>query len=150
MAASANDSQGLKIAVAAFVSLTVILAVTSYFLYSSYAQADAQKLAEQEKTRTAQKAASDALNQYDELRKQVGSRAEEFEAVKAEIKAEQKKIDDEIGGLVQALNDSVAKTQAAGATGPELQDAKDKLNQISSAYLTEPNKNYISQLARLK
>ena len=28
MAASANDSQGLKIAVAAFVSLTVILAVT--------------------------------------------------------------------------------------------------------------------------
>ena len=34
--ASSSDSQGLKIAVAAFVSLTVILAVTSYFLYSNY------------------------------------------------------------------------------------------------------------------
>ena len=31
--AAANESQGLKIAVAAFVTLTVILAVTSYFLY---------------------------------------------------------------------------------------------------------------------
>ena len=39
MAAAANESQGLKIAVAAFVTLTVALAVTSYFLYSAYSRA---------------------------------------------------------------------------------------------------------------
>ena len=39
--AAANESQGLKIAVAAFVTLTVILAVTSYFLYSAYSRAEA-------------------------------------------------------------------------------------------------------------
>ena len=39
MPPAANESQGLKIAVAAFVSLTVILAVTCYFLYSNYDQA---------------------------------------------------------------------------------------------------------------
>ena len=49
MAAANNDSQGLKIAVAAFVSLTVILAVTSYFLYSSYSQTDAKLTAAEQK-----------------------------------------------------------------------------------------------------
>ncbi len=40
--AAANESQGLKIAVAAFIALTVILTVTSYFLYSAYSSADAK------------------------------------------------------------------------------------------------------------
>ncbi len=40
--AAANESQGLKIAVAAFIALSVILSVTSYFLYSAYSSADAQ------------------------------------------------------------------------------------------------------------
>jgi len=148
--AAANESQGLRIAVAAFVSLTVILAVTSYFLYSNYTQTDAQRLAAEEKERTARKAADEALSRYEDMRKQIGSRSEEYETVKSEIKKEQDKIDEEIRGLVTTLNDSIAKTQAAGATGPELQDAKDKLQQISNAYLTEPNKNYISSMNRLK
>ena len=33
--AALNESQGLKIAVAVFIALSVILAVTSYFLYSN-------------------------------------------------------------------------------------------------------------------
>ena len=40
--AAANESQGLKIAVAVFVTLTVILAVTTYFSYTAYSQADAK------------------------------------------------------------------------------------------------------------
>ena len=40
--AAANESQGLKIAVAAFIALTVILTVTSYFLYSAYSSAEAR------------------------------------------------------------------------------------------------------------
>jgi hypothetical protein len=148
--ASSNDSQGLKIAVAAFVSLTVILAVTSYFLYSNYSQTFEKLTAAEAKAQTSQKAASDALLQYDELRKRIGSRAEEFEAAKTEIQAEQKKVDDDVNSLIGQANDAINKIQAAGATGPELEDAKVKVQQISSAYLTEPNKNYISSLSRLK
>ncbi len=148
--AAANESQGLKIAVAAFVTLTVILAVTSYFLYTYYSQADAKMTAAQGEVQTKTKAASDAYNERDEMFKAIGSRGADLEAVKAEMKTEQKKVDDEIGGLVQSLNDSIAKSQAAGATGPELQDAKDKLNQISAAYISEPNKNYLSSMSRLK
>ena len=40
-----NESQGLKIAVAALISLTVILAVACYFLYSAYTNADARRVA---------------------------------------------------------------------------------------------------------
>jgi len=147
---SSSDSQGLKIAVAAFVSLTVILAVTTYFLYSAYSKADAQFTAAEQKAQTAQKAASDALLQYEEMLKRIGSRAADFDAAKAEIQAEQKKVDDEIGTLIGQANDAIAKIQAAGASGPELEDAKIKVQQISNAYLTEPNKNYISSLSRLK
>jgi septal ring factor EnvC (AmiA/AmiB activator) len=148
--AAVNETQGLKIAVATFVSLTVILAVTSYFLYSAYNQTDARLTAAQKTIRTKETAADTAQRQYEEMVKQIGSRAQEFKAVKNEIKAERNKIDAEISGLVQAFNDSIAKAQAAGATGPELQDAKDKLQQISNAYLTEPNKNYLSSMSRLK
>jgi len=40
--AAANESQGLKIAVAIFVTLTVIMAVSTYFAYTNYAEADAK------------------------------------------------------------------------------------------------------------
>jgi peptidoglycan hydrolase CwlO-like protein len=150
MAASANDSQGLKIAVAAFVSLTVILAVTSFFLYSNYSQTFEKLTASEQKAQTSQNAASAALLQYDELRKRIGSRAEEFDAAKSEIQAEQKKIDDDVSSLIGQANEAITKIQAAGGTGPELEDAKAKVMQISNAYLTEPNKNYISSLSRLK
>ena len=69
----ANESQGLKIAVAAFVTLTVALAVTSYFLYSAYSRSEAQLESERDKLTKAQKVASDAVNQYDEFRKLAGA-----------------------------------------------------------------------------
>lgn len=148
--ASNNDSQGLKIAVAAFVSLSVILAVTSYFLYSAYAKADAQFTAAEQKAQTSQGAANIAQLQYEEMLKRIGSRGADFEAAKAEIQAEQKKVDDDINTLVGQANEAIARVKAAGASGPELDDVTTKVQQISSAYQTEPNKNYISSLARIK
>ena len=82
--AAANDSQGLKIAVAAFIALTVILTVTCYFLYSAYAAADAQKTAAQEDAATKAKTASLAVNQYDDVRGRVGTKAAEFDQAKEE------------------------------------------------------------------
>jgi len=148
--AASNDSQGLKIAVAAFVSLTVILAVVSYFLYSNYDQASAKLAAAQTDLQTKTKAASDILTQYEELRKQIGSRAEEHDAVKTEIKNESAKIDAEIAALPNLVAAEVGKVQAAAGNAPDLQEALARAQQASAAYLSEPNKNYISSIARLK
>jgi hypothetical protein len=148
--ASSSDSQGLKIAVATFVGLTVALAVTSYLLYSNYSKEFEQHADAEKKSQASQQAANLALTQYDEMRKRIGSRAEEFDPAKAEILAEQKKIDDDITALLAQSTEAINKIQAAGASTPELDDAKLKIGQISNAYLTEPNKNYISSLSRLK
>ncbi len=55
--AAANESQGLKIAVAAFIALTVILTVTSYFLYSAYSTAEARLSKSEDDLNTAKKGA---------------------------------------------------------------------------------------------
>ena len=39
---SAEKSPGLKIAVAAFITISVILAVAAYFLFSAYSSAEAR------------------------------------------------------------------------------------------------------------
>ncbi len=147
--AAANESQGLKIAVAIFVTLTVILAVTSYFLYSSYARAEGLLLSETEKTARATQEANNANNRYNEFRQLVGARAEEFDPAKTEVATHFKKVDDRLAGIANMINAALSRAQAAGAQGPELEDAKQKVQQIVASYQKEPNKNYISALDRL-
>ena len=149
MAAAANESQGLKIAVAAFVTLTVALAVTSYFLYSAYSRSEAQLESERDKLTKAQRAASDAVSQYDELRKLAGARAEEFDPAKAEIAAFFKKNSDRINNLVTATNAAIQKAQQAGAESKDLEEARARVQTIVNSYQSEPNKNFISTLDRL-
>ena len=77
--ATASESQGLKIAVALLITVTVILLVSSYFLYSNAQTAEARLASETEKRGTAEKAQSLAVTQYSEMRRRIGTKAEEFE-----------------------------------------------------------------------
>ena len=147
--AAANESQGLKIAVAAFVTLTVALAVTSYFLYSAYSRSEAQLESERDKLTKAQKVASDAVNQYDEFRKLAGARAEEFDPAKAEVGTFFKKNSDRINNLVAATNAAIQKAQQAGAESKDLEEARARVQTIVNSYQSEPNKNFLSTLDRL-
>src|SRR5271157_408830 len=149
MAVAANESQGLKIAVAAFVTLTVALAVTSYFLYSAYSQSEAKLESASANLTKQQKAASDAVNQYDEFRKLAGARAEEFDPAKAEVAAFFKKNGDRINNLVTATNAAIQKAQQAGAESKDLEEARARVQTIINSYQSEPNKNFFSTLDRL-
>ena len=147
--AAANESQGLKIAVAVFVTLAVILAVSTYFSFQAYSVADAKMTAAEGKAKTANDAASDALNQRDLMFKEVGARAQEIDAVKAEIKKEHTAIDEKLKAMIDQVTDAVAKAQASGAQGPELEEAKQSVMKIAADYRGEPNKTYISALSRM-
>jgi len=70
--AAANESQGLKIAVAAFVALAVILAVTTYFGYSQYGQAQAKYEDAEKKLQTATRAIDDERTRVTELKQLAG------------------------------------------------------------------------------
>ena len=148
MAAASNESQGLKIAVAAFIALSVILSVASYFLYSNYASAEARLASNTEELNKAKKAQSDALNQYDDLRGRIGTKAQEYDPAKEEIANHFKAINQRFDNIVAATNAAVQKAQAAGA-GQELQEARDKIQQIVQSYRSEPSKTYISSLDRI-
>src|SRR5271157_6155265 len=124
MAAAANESQGLKIAVAAFVVLTVALAVTSYFLYSAYSQSEAQLESERHKLKNALDEAVNRGENYDEFRKLAGARLDQFDAAKAEVAAFFKKNSDRINNLVTATNAAIQKAQQAGAESKDLEEAR--------------------------
>jgi hypothetical protein len=147
--AADNESQGLKIAVAAFLTMSVILAVTSYFLYASASTAQARLDSEREGHMMAKKAAELAVGQYDEMRTRIGIRAAEFDAAKEEISANLKKVDERINSLESAVNTAIQTAQQNGAQGPELEDAKLKAQKAIASYRSEPNRNYISALERM-
>ncbi len=146
---AANESQGLKIAVSAFIILTVILAVTSYFLYSNASSAQARLDSEREARARAMRTADLALRQYDEMRTRIGTKAVEFDSAKGEISASFKKVDQRLNNLINSINSAVQTAQQNGALEPELEDAKLNVQKAIASFRSEPNKNYISSLERL-
>jgi hypothetical protein len=146
--AAANESQGLKIAVAAFITLSVILGVTSYFLYSNGASAEARlQLAEDNLTKKAT-AADLALKQFEDFRGKIGTKGTEYEAAKEEITASHKKIEERLNELINQVDAALKRAQAAGAQGPELEEAKANIQRLIASYRAEP-KSFISSLDRL-
>jgi len=118
MAAANNESQGLKIAVAVFVTLSVVLAVSTYFSYKYYAETDARLTKSAGDLQKATSRAVEDQSTIEELRKQIGVKAEDPEAIKTEIKNEYKKIDAEVQSLVDQTIAAVGKAQQSGAQGP--------------------------------
>jgi hypothetical protein len=146
--AAANESQGLKIAVAAFITLSVILSVTSYFLYSAYASADARFQSTSDELNKAKTAQSTALNQYEDMRTKIGTRATDYEPANEEIKGHIKKMDQRLNDLLNQVNAAVQKVEQAGVQGTEMAETKNKIVQTIASYRSEPNKSYISSLDR--
>jgi hypothetical protein len=147
--AAPNESQGLKIAVAVFIALSVILAVTSYFLYSNGAQAEARLAKAEEDKSKLQKAQNLQQTQIEELRGRIGVRTEEADAIKNEIDAHYKKVYERLDTLGGAVNTALQKAQAAGAQQQDLQDLQDRIRQAIQSFRAESNRNYISSLDRL-
>jgi hypothetical protein len=73
---AANDSAGLKIAVAFFISLSVILTVALYFMYAAYTQADARLQMVQRTNDQSRRALRVLQSQYDELKAQMNKPAD--------------------------------------------------------------------------
>jgi hypothetical protein len=69
--AAANESVGLKIAVAAFVTLAVILSVALYFLDAAYSSAEARLEIALTQNKQLSKSQSLPQKQYDELKTQM-------------------------------------------------------------------------------
>jgi hypothetical protein len=144
-----NDSPGLKIAVAAFISLTVILAVSLYFLYSAYSMANAKLIAANEMAAREKNVVNLLLHQYETLRAQIGTKAEDIDAATNEVSASFKRVDDRLIQVERAVDAAVQTARQNGVQGPELDQLKANVQQAIASYRNDPNKNYIASLNRL-
>jgi hypothetical protein len=147
--AASNESQGLKIAVAVFIALSVILAVTCYFLYSNYSVADARMVKANDDLNNSKKAQSIQQDHIEKLRGRIGVRAEEAEAAQAEIDTHYKKVNAVLDELGNKVNTAMQKVQQSGAQPQELQDLQGRVQQAIQSFRAENNRNYISSLDRM-
>ncbi len=149
---AANESQGLKIAVAAFITLSVILTVTSYFLYSAYDKAELRAATANDEANKAKAAQTEFQKYFHAMRTSVGTRAEEFDSAKDEVEkhltGKNTKVEERFNNLANAVNNAIQKAKGAGANAQELQDAQETVQRVVASFRAEPNKNYISSLDR--
>ncbi len=107
MAASSNESFGLKIATAFSIALTVVLLVAVYFLNSNYNLEVEKNTKAQAKISEQDKAIRDRTTAENEYRNQIGYPAiEDFEAAKAQMKKDQDQFKEE----VRAIGTDIATT----------------------------------------
>src|SRR4029079_15864379 len=131
--AAANENQGLKIAVAAFVSLTVILAVSSYFLYSNYSQAEAKRIDEAKKAESERQTAAKALDNLQELRDKAGFKGiEDFEQLKAQLNKFQEKVTNDVNDINGKIKKSVAEYAQAAGQDPRIKELADAADQLAA------------------
>lgn len=140
--ASANDSQGLKIAVAIFVSLTVILAVTSYFMYSEYSKASEQLEAARGEASQANQKASQANTNLLALRDRAGySNLSDANQIQQQIDADQQALLESLTNELTQANQTIAEAQQAGATGPEVARYRENLSGLVQTFTDESTQN---------
>ena len=148
--AASNDSQGLKIAVAVFVTLTVVLAVTTYFGYSSYDQAMAKLADAEKKSSDSQRTAAEAINQLTDMKKIAGfEKVEEWTAVKDAVKKDDEKTKARLAegnGKIKAL---VEQYKAAGGTQQKVDELSQAADQIIAQIANEPNQSYQARQERM-
>ena len=151
--AAANESQGLKIAVAAFVSLSVILAVTSYFMYSNYSQ-EAVKAADAEnKSKEKEKVALDALRNRTNALEKIGgpelAKRDTVDAVNKAIGDETKKWEQKLAAgsaeLTKALTAGPGQTQRS----QDVEKARELAEKALSGVTSEPQATFNSRIDRM-
>lgn len=150
--AAGSDSQGLKIAVAAFVTLTVVLAVATYFAYSSYSEASAKLVAQQAEASKWQTEAGNRVRNFDALKERAGYKTvEDFDGLQAQIKKDSEALAAELTRISTQLKELVGQYQNAGGSQAkiaELQLAADQaINAVTS--LPEPNRTFAETQARI-
>lgn len=147
--AAQNENQGLKIAVACFVMLSVILAVTTYFGFKSYSESE-KRLATAE---------SDLKNEKDEHAKKqrilndakdkIGlSKTDDAELVKA-IAKYREDIKRKVEGSVEEGKRAIAQYKDSGGASPKVDELSQSLETILSG-LNDPAQSLTGLADRLQ
>lgn len=147
MPPASQDSQGLKIAVAAFVTLAVILAVTTYFGFSNYSDAWNQLEAAKKKEADAITAQGQVQGYLNDLKDKIGlGKADDSglkEAIKKEEEAHLKKLND----LNNELAKLIQENKQAGVDAQKLDVIVQNATKLTTDLGDVSKQNYLARLA---
>ncbi|MDX2035941.1 MAG: hypothetical protein SFX72_04770 [Isosphaeraceae bacterium] len=144
MAASSSESQGIKIALVAFVILTVILGVTVYFTASGASQANAKLDAANKAKSESDGKASAALEQANYWRTAAGyGTVEDFDAAKEAQKKDKQRILGVIQGIGAKTAQAVNEVRQAGQANPKLDQLVQSIQSDIQAIVSEPLENQV-------
>ena len=148
--AASNESQGLKIAVAIFVSLTVVLLVSSYFLYSSYSQASAKLKEANDKVSQADTKTRLLDGQLAELRQLAGfEKFEDFDALKAELTKTSQAAKTTVQSIDGELKQALTQIQAAGGADPKIAEIGQLAQSVITSYNEPQNSSLVFWVGKL-
>ena len=140
--ATANDSQGLKIAVAIFVSLTVILAVTAYFLYSEYDDAARGLEKAQQDLRQKDQEVNQANTDFIRLRDRAGyQQYSDANTIVQKVNEDQQALLETLNASVVEASSTIEQAQQEGATSDEVEAYQTTLQSLVQRFGNETNQN---------
>jgi hypothetical protein len=153
MAASSNESFGLKIATALSIALSVVLLVSVYFLNSNYNLEFERRAAADKKAAdqgTALRKVTDEANEY---RKALGYESiEDFDSAKAQMKKDSDQLKADIEGISKRVNAMVLdfKKKADPKDAAQLDPLMQRTQELTTSFLTNADQSSKAGLARLK
>ncbi len=154
MAASSNESFGLKIATAFSIALTVVLLVSVYFLNSSYNQEFEKRAKAESDLAKANTVQRDFSTQLTYVKGQMGYELEDPDAFKAAMKKDMDGIKADIQTINTEVGTMVGEVQRKGATksvdNSQYDAIKQRASEVVDGFSNNPDQSYKSQLARLK
>ncbi len=155
MAASSNDSFGLKIATSFSIALSVVLLVAVYFLNSYYSQEVEKNTALNKKFSDSEKNLRDVTSWANDYRGKIGlPLIEDFEAAKAQMKKDEEAIKTELqtmqSDIATVVDEFKKKIEAKGADSAQFETLKQRAKELVDSYVTNPSTSYIDAVKRLK
>ena len=155
MAASSNDSFGLKIATAFSIALSVVLLVAVYFLNSNYNLEFEKNTAAQKKNTELSRSLGEVITHENEYRTLIGYPAiEDFDTAKAAIKKDQEQVKLDIQNIqteiAKTVEDFQKNIQAKGGDVSQFEALKQRAKELVDQYATNPEQSYKASLGRLK
>ena len=152
MPPSTNDNQGLKIAVAVFVTLSVILAVTTYFGFDGYSEASAKLEQANADASQAKQAQAAAIRSLGEVKEKIGYPKVADEAVTKQIADDQQATVTRVNEIAKSAEDVATEYQTAAGdsvTAGQVKSFIDSLRDAAARLANEPNRTQTSTIDRL-
>ncbi|HEU5118011.1 MAG TPA: hypothetical protein VFT74_15410 [Isosphaeraceae bacterium] len=151
MPPASNDNQGLKIAVVVFVTLSVVLAVATYFGFSNASFYNEKMNQAVQDASQAKQAQGELQRAFEELKREAGYEKTDDSAVLDQIAKDRTKLNEDVNKLRLKVEEVVNGYKgAAGAAGnPQVDQFADSARTAAESLTNEPKRTLTSTIDRM-